>query len=116
MSPAGWLTAWLVGQAATLIDQSTTPTLSAPWFTGQYQTTAGIAAVFALPLLLLPILEGVLRRDWRIISRAADVQLSATFVVAAGAVGDRPDAGGGDGSDVRTGNGAASGDTKTFFA
>jgi hypothetical protein len=78
--------AWLVGEAATLIQQTTTPTLSAPWFTGQYQTMAALAAIFALPLLFLSILEGVLRRDGRIIARAACVQLPAAFLLTAGAV------------------------------
>jgi hypothetical protein len=49
--------AWLVGEAGKLIDATTTPVLSAPWFTGQYQTMAALAAVFALPLLLLSVLR-----------------------------------------------------------
>jgi hypothetical protein len=78
--------AWLVGQAANLINQTTTPTLSAPWFSGQYKAMIALAAVFALPLLFLSILEGVLRRDGRIILRAACVQLPAAFILTGGAV------------------------------
>jgi hypothetical protein len=78
--------AWLVDEAGALINARTTPTLGAPWFTNQYQTMAALAAIFALPLLLLSILEGVLRRDGRIIVRAACVQLPAAFLLTAGAV------------------------------
>ena len=78
--------AWLLGQAAALINQTTTPTLGAAWFTGQYATMAGLAAVFALPLLFLAVLEGVLKRDGRIIVRAAGVHLPAAFLLTAGAV------------------------------
>ena len=78
--------AWLVGEAGKLIDETTTPVLGAPWFTGQYQTMAGLAAVFALPLLLLSVLQGVLRRDGGLIVRAAFVQLPAAFLLTAGAV------------------------------
>jgi hypothetical protein len=78
--------AWLVGEAGTLINETTTPTLSAPWFTGQYQTMAALAAIFALPLLFLSVIEGVMRRDGRIIVRAACVHLPAAFLLTAGAV------------------------------
>ena len=78
--------AWLVDEAGALINATTTPTLGAPWFTNQYQTMAALAAIFALPLLFLSILEGVLRRDGRIIVRAACVQLPAAFLLTAGAV------------------------------
>lgn len=78
--------AWLVGEAAKLINATTTPTLSAPWFGGQYRTMLAEAAVFALPLLFLSILEGVLRRDMRIIIRAAFVYLPAAFLLAGGAI------------------------------
>src|SRR5579859_858668 len=77
--------AWLVGEAGKLIDATTTPTLSAPWFTGQYQTMAALAAIFALPLLFLAVIEGVMRRDGRIIARATAVQLPAAFLLTAGA-------------------------------
>lgn len=78
--------AWLVGEAGTLINETTTPTLSAPWFTGQYQSMAALAAIFALPLLFLSIIEGVMRRDGRVIIRAAFVHLPAAFLLTAGAV------------------------------
>lgn len=77
---------WLVGQAGKLIDATTTPRLDSPWFTRQYQTMGALAAVFALPLLLLSVLQGVLRRDGSIVVRAAFVHLPAAFLLTAGAV------------------------------
>ena len=49
--------AWLVGQAGKLIDATTTPRLDSPWFSRQYKAMAALAAVFALPLLLLSVLQ-----------------------------------------------------------
>lgn len=77
---------WLVGQAGKLIDETTTPRLDSPWFTRQYQAMGALAAVFALPLLLVSVLQGVLRRDPGIVVRAAFVHLPAAFLLTAGAV------------------------------
>ena len=77
---------WLVGQAGKLIDETTTPRIESPWFLQQYGAMAALAAVFALPLLLLSILQGVLRRDSSVIVRAAFVQLPLAFCMAAAAV------------------------------
>jgi hypothetical protein len=78
--------AWLVGQAGKLIDETTTPRLDSPWFGQQYKEMAALAAVFALPLLLLSVLQSVLRRDSSIVVRAAFVHLPAAFLLTAGAV------------------------------
>lgn len=77
---------WLVGQAGKLIDATTTPRVDSPWFGQQYQAMAALAAIFALPLLLLSVLQSVLRRDASIVTRAALVQLPAAFLLTAGAV------------------------------
>lgn len=77
---------WLVGQAGKLIDATTTPRLDSPWFSQQYQAMAALAAVFALPLLLLSVLQSVMRRDSSIVVRAAFVHLPAAFLLTAGAV------------------------------
>ena len=78
--------AWLVGQAGKLIDATTTPRVDSPWFERQYEAMAALAAVFALPLLLLSVLQSVMRRDSSIVVRAAFVHLPAAFVLTAGAV------------------------------
>lgn len=77
---------WLVGQAGQLIDTTTTPRLDSAWFAQQYQAMAALAAIFALPLLLLSVLQSVLRRDSSIIVRAAFVHVPAAFILTAGAV------------------------------
>ena len=77
---------WLVSQAGKLIDETTTPRIESPWFLRQYGAMGALAAVYALPLLLLSILQGVLRRDGGVIVRAAFVQLPLAFVLAAMAV------------------------------
>ncbi len=78
--------AWLVGQAGKLIDQTTTPRLQSPWFLRQYGTMAALAAVFALPLLLVSVLQGVVRRDGGVIVRAALVHLPLAFALTVMAV------------------------------
>ena len=77
---------WLIGQAGKLISETTTPRIGSPWFGRQYRTMASLAVVFAVPLLLLSVLQGVLKRDGGVIVRAAFVQLPAAFLLTAIAV------------------------------
>src|SRR3954471_5165685 len=77
---------WLVGQAGKLIDETTTPRITSLWFLRQYRSMGALAAVFALPLLLISIIQGVLRRQGGVILRAAFVQLPLAFLLAAIAV------------------------------
>jgi len=77
---------WLVEQGGKLIDATTTPRLESAWFLRQYGLMTGIAALFALPLLLLAIVQGVLQRDGGAIVRAAALQLPLAFIFTAMAV------------------------------
>src|SRR3954453_6312677 len=77
---------WLVGQAGKLIDETTTPRITSLWFLRQYRSMGALAAVFALPLLLISIIQGVLPRQGSVILRAAFVQLRLAFLLAAIAV------------------------------
>jgi type IV secretion system protein TrbL len=77
---------WLISQAGKLIGETTTPRITSPWFLKQYRTMGSLAAVFALPLLLICVLQGVLKRDGGVIVRGAFVQLPAAFLLAAVAV------------------------------
>jgi hypothetical protein len=77
---------WLMGQVGRLIGETTTPRITSPWFLRQYRTMGSLAAVFALPLLLLCVLQGVLKRDGGVIVRGAFVQLPAAFLLTAIAV------------------------------
>lgn len=74
---------WLVRQAGTLIDETTTPRISSPWFTRQYRAMGAIAAVFALPLLLLAVIQAVLTRNASVLVRAVTVNLPAAFLLTA---------------------------------
>lgn len=78
--------AWLVGQAGKLISETTTPRLESDWFAQQYSSMGGLAALFALPLLLAAVLQGVMRRDGAIVVRAAFFYLPLAFLLTAMAV------------------------------
>jgi type IV secretion system protein TrbL len=77
---------WLVGQAGKLIDETTTPRIESPWFLRQYGTMGALAAVFALPLLLLSVLQSLMRRDAGQLTRSAFVHLPLAFAFTAAAV------------------------------
>jgi type IV secretion system protein TrbL len=77
---------WLVEQGGKLIDETTTPRLESAWFLRQYGLMTTIAALFALPLLLLAIVQGILHRDGGAIVRAAALQLPLAFIFTAMAV------------------------------
>jgi hypothetical protein len=77
---------WLISQADGLMGETTTPRIGSAWFDRQYRTMGSLAAVFALPLLLLSVLQGVFKREAGVILRAAFVQLPAAFLLAAIAV------------------------------
>jgi hypothetical protein len=70
---------WLVSQAGKLMNETTTPRIESPWFLQEYTAMVGLATLFALPLLLLAIIQGVLRHDGGMIVRAAFVQLPLAF-------------------------------------
>lgn len=77
---------WLVGQAGKLIDETTTPRIRSDWFNRQYDAMIALAAVFALPLLLLAVMQGVLRRDGGLVLRAAAWHLPLAFLLTGMAV------------------------------
>lgn len=77
---------WLVGQAGHLIDTTTTPRITSPWFMRQYRAMGTLAVVFALPLLLLSVIQGVLRRDGGLIVRSVAVNLPLAFLLTGMAV------------------------------
>jgi len=77
---------WLIGQAGRLIDETTTPRIQSPWFVRQYGTMAALAAVFALPLLLLAVMQALVRQDMGQLVRSAFVHLPLAFGLTAAAV------------------------------
>ena len=54
---------WLLKQTAKLIDKSTSPHVEQRWFTGQYGRMIGLAALFAIPMLIFAALQSVARSD-----------------------------------------------------
>ena len=55
--------AWLLSQIVAVIDDSTTPRLTADWFQGSYQDMVTIAALGLLPFLLLAIIQAIVRQS-----------------------------------------------------
>lgn len=77
---------WLVEQGGKLIDATTTPRIESPWFLRQYGLMSAVATLFALPLLLFAVIQGVLQRDAGTIMRAAAFNLPLAFIFSAMAV------------------------------
>ena len=64
---------WLLGEVSGFVDNSSTPTVTAGWFTHAYKAMAAVALVGLLPFLLLAIISALVRQD-------AGGLLRATFV------------------------------------
>jgi hypothetical protein len=56
-------TAWLINQLGDLLDTSTTPQIDQDWFGSHYRTMAAMAAVVALPLLLVSLIGALIHQD-----------------------------------------------------
>ena len=92
LSPAGALgitaiVAWAVGGAhfvlsetAKLVGQSTSPELTAAWFSSVYWRIAGVAALLTLPFLFAAAVQAVLRADGTLIARATLGYLPLSFL------------------------------------
>jgi hypothetical protein len=74
----GWIVdgaSWLLNQIGAAISSSTSIHLRASWFVVHYQTMMAIAAVVAVPMLLLSAVQAVYRQSPGILARAAFVHL-----------------------------------------
>jgi hypothetical protein len=92
LSPSGAvgitaIVAWAVGGAhfvlsetAKLIGQTTSPQLTASWFSSAYWRVAGVAALLTLPFLFAAAVQAVLRSDVGLIVRAALGYLPLAFL------------------------------------
>ena len=78
---------WLLGKTLDAITGSTTPDVTSRWFVGQYAQMAGLAALFAIPFLVLAAIQSVAATDWGILGRAAFVEAPLAFLFTAMAVG-----------------------------
>jgi hypothetical protein len=54
---------WLITQLGGLLDSSTAPQIDQDWFASHYRTMAAMAAVVALPLLLVSLIGALLHQD-----------------------------------------------------
>jgi hypothetical protein len=92
LSPSGVvgiaaIVAWAVGGAhfvlsetAKLVGQSTSPELTASWFSSTYWRVAGVAALLTLPFLFAAAIQAVMRSDGALIARATLGYLPLSFL------------------------------------
>jgi hypothetical protein len=84
-----WVTnaaVWVTGKVGELIDATASPDVQARWFVNQYGSMLAVAAVLALPLLLLAVIQALLRQDVWILLRSAFGYLPMAFVLAGAAI------------------------------
>jgi len=81
------IVAWAVGGAhfvlsetAKLLGQSTSPELTATWFSSVYWRVAGVAALLTLPFLIAAAIQSVLRSDGALLARAVFGYLPLSFL------------------------------------
>ncbi len=86
---SGWIASgavFLVSRVAKAIDETTTPRVSASWFSGSYATLARIAFTLALPLLFFALARALLRGDLSELARSVLVYLPLSALLTGGAV------------------------------
>ncbi|HEY2437647.1 MAG TPA: hypothetical protein VGH93_10720 [Solirubrobacteraceae bacterium] len=81
------IVAWAVGGAhfvlsetAKLLGQTTSPELTASWFSSVYWRVAGVAALMTLPFLIAAAIQAVLRSDAALLARAVFGYLPLSFL------------------------------------
>ena len=92
LSPSGAvgiaaIVAWAVGGAhfvlsetAKLVGASTSPTLTAAWFSSVYLRVAAVAALLTLPFLCAAAIQAILRSDGALLARAVFAYLPLSFL------------------------------------
>lgn len=82
----GWFVSgagWLLSQLGDVMTQTSTPNLNASWFAAHYDAMAAIAAVVAVPMLLLAAVQSIVRQDAGMLARATFVQLPLAALLSA---------------------------------
>jgi type IV secretion system protein TrbL len=74
---------WTMDHMAGVISSTTSPTLTAGWFTGVYLRVEAIAVFFALLFLCAAATEAMLRSDMALITRAAFAYLPLSLLLTA---------------------------------
>lgn len=54
---------WILGRVISFIENSTSPTLDAGWFTERYRFMIGLAALILLPMLLIATIRAIVTQD-----------------------------------------------------
>lgn len=86
---ASWVSSgavWLLGQIGSLLASTTAVDLGASWFTGHYQTMAGLAGVVVVPLLLAGVIQAVHRQSASMLVRSVVVNVPLALLLTAVAV------------------------------
>lgn len=84
-----WVTnaaVWVTGKVGELVDETTSPDLTASWFEGQYGAMVAIAGALALLMLMLAIIQSVIHQDIGLLVRSAFGYLPMAFVLAGVAI------------------------------
>jgi hypothetical protein len=81
----GWVGAaavWALHKAGGIVGGASEPNVHASFFQDEYGRMIGLAALLALPMLVLAVIEGVLRSNWDILRRAL-ISLPSAFLISA---------------------------------
>ena len=84
-----WVTdaaVWVTGKVGQIVENTTTPDLTAGWFQGQYGAMLGVAGALAVLMLMLAVIQAVMRQDVAMLVRAAFGYLPMAFILAGVAV------------------------------
>ena len=71
---------WILGRVVTFIDNSTSPTLDAGWFTERYRFMVGLGALILVPMLLAATIRAVITQDLSQLARSFFVYLPAAIL------------------------------------
>jgi hypothetical protein len=84
-----WVTdaaVWVTGNVGELVENTTSPDLTASWFEAQYAAMLAVASVLALLMLMLAVIQSVIRQDVGMLLRAAFGYLPMAFILAGVAI------------------------------
>ena len=84
-----WVTdaaVWVTGKVGDLIDNTTSPDLTASWFEGQYGAMLAVAGALALLMLMLAVIQSVMRQDVWMLVRSTFGYLPMAFILSAVAI------------------------------
>ena len=71
---------WLIGQVVSVIEETTTPQLTAKGFLAEYGQMAAIAALLGTAMLLLAVLEGLAQGNAALLARVVLVNVPLAFL------------------------------------